>query len=204
MMKYQEGIKFSSWVFHPLWLPVISFFLIIQSGHYLQFLDSTIVKAIFLIIFSSSFLLPALIIPLLYYLNLFPNLHFREIKNRQTAIFIVLVIYSLSLLMMLKSGFPEIIIKILIVYIADLFLVLLLLPIFNINVHTTAWSSLLGLVIYLSINYGLDLRNMLIIIVLLNGIIASFQIRIAYHKISEIYSGVLIGALMMFLGLTFL
>jgi membrane-associated phospholipid phosphatase len=74
----------------------------------------------------------------------------------------------------------------------------------KISLHMIGIGGILGLLLGLSLNLGLDLTWLLVVSIILSGVLGFARIQSTAHKPSDIYSGFLVGAGIMFLLFIFL
>ncbi|MEA1874772.1 MAG: hypothetical protein U9N51_10160, partial [Bacteroidota bacterium] len=144
-MKSKTLFKLITYLFHPLLIPLLASLLIFYSGHYLQFIDTKIIRLILLIIVTLSIVLPALIIPLFYFQTIIPSLKLETKKSRIIALSITLSTYILGLFLMQRYGFPIIITKLFYSLIINLILLTAAQVFIKLNFHAAAWGSMIGL-----------------------------------------------------------
>ncbi len=203
-MNTQTFQKVISWIFHPLLAPIVACLMIFQTGHYLQFVQPELLKAIFVVVSAISLLLPLLLIPLFYFQGTFPDFSFKKRKHRLLLLTIVLITYSTGVFLMNVYRFPPIITHMFLAYTIGVFVVLIMQFIAKISMHTAAWGAILGLCLYLSMSFLLDLRIMFAVIILISGVVATSRMKIRKREPIEIYSAFLIGFTCMFCGMVLL
>jgi len=192
-MKSEKLLKFITYLFHPLLIPLLASLLIFYSGHYLQFIDTKIIRLILLIIITLSIILPSLIIPLFYFQAIIPSLKLKTKKSRIIALSITLSTYVLGLFLMQRYGFPIIITKLFYALIINLILLTAAQFFIKLNFHAAAWGSMLGLSIFLSVFFGLELRGFFIIILLISGLTGSALLALNTSKPKTLYPAYLLG-----------
>jgi len=200
-MNRSKILKPITWIFHPLLIPILASFIIFSSGHYLQFIDTKIIRLILLIVFTLSIVLPALVIPLFYLQAIIPNLKMQTKKSRIITLTIILSTYLIALLLMQRYGFPIIIINLF--YALSINLILLIAAQFfiKLNFHAASWGSMLGLIIFLSVFFGLEMRGLLIITFLINGIVGTSLLILKTCNPKELYPAYLLGLFGMMISL---
>ncbi|MDA3910873.1 MAG: hypothetical protein PF448_05915 [Bacteroidales bacterium] len=192
-MNSAKILKPITWLFHPLLIPMLASLLIFSSGHYLQFIDTQIIRLILLIVFTLSIVLPALIIPLFYLQAIIPDLKMQTKKSRIIALTITLSAYVLGLILMQRYAFPIIIINLFYALILNLILLIAAQFFIKLNFHAAAWGSIIGLIIFLSVFFGLEMRGLLTITLLISGITGSILLILKTCKPKELYPAYLLG-----------
>jgi hypothetical protein len=196
--------KSVSWILNPLLVPTLACFIVFYSGHYLQFVEPKLLNAILVVFFSTSFILPSLIIPLMYFQGVIPNFKFVDLKYRRVVLLILLIIYGFSTVLMSRFGFPSILVKTMLAFVLGVALMYITSFFVSLSFHTSAWGALLGLVFYLSLNFALDLRLIFVLCLLVTAIVSTCRMILKMHKPKEIYLAFVLGFLTMSLGMLLL
>jgi hypothetical protein len=185
--------KLISWLFHPLIIPFLGSALVLLSGHYLVFFSTKLVSSILLIFFAFTFALPLLLLPLLYYQRLIPDLSLKNNTKRRYVYLIVLIIYTISAFLMHYVEFPQLLRQLMLAYAFLAAGLILLSFLVRISVHTAAIASLSALTFALILRYDMELHLLFLAGILLSGIIASSRLALKYHKPWEVYLGFVYG-----------
>jgi len=156
------------------------------------------------LVFLTTIFLPLMIVYLLYRLKVVKSFYLETREERIYPLLTVAVLYYLTYYM-LKS-FP---ISFIFSYymLGSTFLTILAMIISfyrKISLHMIGAGGMVGLLMGLSLNLGLDLTWFVIGAIILGGILGFARIQSNSHKPSEIYSGFLVGAGIMFLLFIFL
>lgn len=204
MNKSQLPFRIISWVTHPILIPAIACIALYQSGHYLQYIDPQIMRAVMLVVTTFSIILPLLIVPLLYNLYVIPNLKLQTKISRIIVMTVMLAVYGLGLFLMMRYSFPTIIIQLFYAILFTSILVLISQFWGKLNFHGAAWGGLTGFILFLSIHFQLDLRMLLLITFLLSGFSGMAVLKIKQCKSYEFYLAFLLGTTSMLLIMFFL
>ena len=200
-MKKHMTARISSLIFHPLLVPSLSCLLILQSGHYLQYVENQLLKAILIVVSTISFFIPLLLIPLFYFQGSLPDLSFKKKKHRILLLTLLFITYSAGIFLMRHYGFPRIITNMFTAYTVGILILTLLQLMLKLSMHTAAWGAITGLCLFININYGQDLRLFFIILIIISGIVGTSRLKVKERKPAEIYWSFLLGCISMLGGM---
>ncbi|MFO7790045.1 MAG: hypothetical protein ACQES1_06780 [Bacteroidota bacterium] len=185
--------RFFSVVFHPLLSLFYAALLIFHSGHYSRFIDTELVFAVLLIFLILTAVLPAILMPFLYYQRTIPDLRLRERKSRLSVYVLMLILYVINSFLLYRFAFPDLFRDVMLSGTIILGIVSVVSLFYHVSAHTVAIGGLTGLCMFMNIQFNVDLRLEFIILFLLSGIIGSSRLALAYHKPHEIYTGFILG-----------
>ena len=192
-------------VFHPLFVPFYMLLILLNVNTFFAMMIPIKAKLLLTgLVFLTTILLPLLIVFLLYRLKLVKSFYLESREERIYPLLAAAVFYYLTYYM-LKS-FP---ISFIFSYymLGSTFLTILAMIISfyrKISLHMIGIGGMLGLLMGLSLNLNLDLTWFVIAAIILGGFLGFARIQSNSHKPSEIYSGFLVGASVMFLLFIFL
>ncbi len=191
-----------SYLFHPLLMPTLGILLLMNTGFYFALISFQAKKFIFLIIVTSTLLLPLLAIGLLmvnskFKLDLDKNTD-RLLPMLATAVFYYLGYYFMGKL----PVFP--VYRILII--ASILTVVLLLIItskWKISAHLAGIGGLIGAILALSLRLHINSSFLLSALIILAGVIGTSRIILGKHNPLQVYTGFLLGFLVNYLVIGF-
>lgn len=192
-------------VFHPLFVPFYMLLILLNVNTFFAMMIPVKAKLLLSgLVFLTTILLPLLIVFLLYRLKLVKSFYLQSREERIYPLLTVAVFYYITYYL-LKS-FP---ISFIFSYymLGSTFLTILAMIISfyrKISLHMIGIGGMLGLLMGLSLNLNLDLTWFVISAIILGGFLGFARIQSNSHKPSEIYSGFLVGAGVMFLLFIFL
>jgi hypothetical protein len=197
--------KFFSLVFHPLFVPFYMLLVLLNVNTFFAMLIPVKVKLLLSgLVFLTTILIPLLIVFLLYRLKLVKSFYLESRDERIYPLLAVAAFYYITYYL-LKS-FP---ISFIFSYymLGSTFLTVLAMIISfyrKISLHMMGIGGMLGLLMGLSLNLNLDLTWFVVSAIILGGFLGFARIQSNSHKPSDIYSGFLVGAGVMFLLFIFL
>ena len=197
--------KMFTLIFHPLFVPFYMLLILLNVNTFFAIMIPVKAKLLLSgLVFLTTILLPLLIVFLLYRLKIVKSFHLESREERIYPLLAVAVFYYLTYYL-LKS-FP---ISFIFSYymLGSTFLTILAMIISfyrKISLHMIGIGGMLGLLMGLSLNLSLDLTWFVVAAIILGGFLGFARIQSNSHKPSEIYSGFLVGAGVMFLLFIFL
>jgi hypothetical protein len=197
--------KLLSIIFHPLFIPFYMLMILVNVNVLYAILMPVKIKLILSgLVFLMTILFPLLIVFLLYKLKVIKSFYLESREERIYPLLALAIFYYFTYYI-LKS-FP---ISFIFSYymLGSTFLTILALIISfyrKISLHMIGIGGMLGLLLGLSLDLGLDMTWFIVAAVILGGFMGFARIQSNSHKPSDIYSGFLVGAGVMFLLFIFL
>jgi len=197
--------KILTLVFHPLFVPLYMLLMLLNVNTFFAMMIPVKVKLLLSgLVFLTTIFIPLLIVFVLYRLKMVKSFNLESREERIYPLLAVAVLYYLTYYL-LKS-FP---ISFIFSYymLGSTFLTILAMIISfyrKISLHMIGIGGMLGLLMGLSLNLSLDLTWFVIAAIILGGFLGFARIQSNSHRPSEIYSGFLVGAGVMFLLFIFL
>ena len=187
--------KFLSYLFHPLFSPLLAAILIFNLPLYLNYkYKQEYFLYIYVIIFMNLILAPLLISLYLKRIQLVESLQMKKIKERQIPYLITSIFYAFTYYLLSKINFPS---TYLVLYgaasIAVIILFLFSLVRIKLSAHMTALGGICGMLIILSVQLAVDLSNWLIVCILISGLVGTSRLKLAAHNSIEVLFGFALG-----------
>ena len=184
--------------FHPLLVPTWFLLILFKLPFYTRLNFPTKINAVVLFfVFVMTFVLPALVATGMWFLKLIENLEMRQRHERTfpmiaIAIFFYITFYLLRQLSVFQA--------VTIFMLGSTMLVVLGLGFnyfYKISQHMIAWGGLTGALIALGLSLHSPFYFWLFGIIIISGITGFARLKTASHTPFEIYSGYLLGVLVM-------
>jgi hypothetical protein len=189
----KHAARVVSYLFHPLLMPTLGLLLIFNSGTYLALLDPAAKRAILFVMTLGTVIFPVMIIPVLYYRQFISQTSEGIIEERWVPLLIILILYVITFVYFVRLPLSQ---KIhayaLSVPLLLFFLVIISLR-FRICLHMAALGGITGLVLGLILLYETPLQNILVLSLLASGITGSTRLWMSWQRPVEVYSGYLVG-----------
>ncbi|MDP1623373.1 MAG: hypothetical protein Q8M08_13655 [Bacteroidales bacterium] len=187
-----------SYVFHPLLIPscILALMMTLDNFQY-RSLPFTYNLALFGVVFLTTVLFPLFLIWILYHLRMISSVFMVNKEERFYPIFAISVFYYLTYFI-LKGVHPATIFS---YYMLGATLLAILSMMMNfyrkISLHMIGIGSFTGLFLGLSLNFGLNLHVEIFSGILASGIIGFARLKLNSHHQTEIYSGFVMGVVVM-------
>jgi hypothetical protein len=192
-------------VFHPLFVPFYMLMLLLNVNTFFAMMIPVKAKLLLTaMVFLTTILLPLLIVFLLYRMKVVKSFYLKSREERIYPLLAVAVFYYLTYFLLKRFSISFIFSYYML---GSTFLTILAMIISfyrKISLHMIGIGGMVGLLMGLSLSLSLDLTWFVVAAIFLGGFIGFARIQSNSHKPSEIYSGFLVGAGVMFLLFIFL
>jgi hypothetical protein len=197
--------KILTLIFHPLFVPFYMLLILMNVNTF--FAAMIPVKAkLFLagLVFLMTILFPLVTIFLLYRLKLVKSFYLESREERIYPLLAVAVFYYITYYL-LKSFTISFIFSYYMLGATFLTILAMIISFYRkISLHMLGIGGMTGLLMGLSLNLNIDLTWFVIAAIILAGFLGFARIQSNSHKPSEIYSGFLVGGVVLFLLFVFL
>ncbi len=184
-----------TYLFHPLLMPTYALIIMFNSNTHYSFLPFAAQRLIYILVFSTTFLLPVSIIPFLINLKIISSFGLEKSSERIiplaiTALFYYFGYYIIGRLPVSTLVFIKIII------LASLILIVISLIItikWKISAHLIGIGGLLASMFFYAVYFVANFSILLIIICLISGIVGYARLNLQVHTPAQVYIGFLTG-----------
>ena len=195
--------RITSIIFHPLLIPTLGFLLLFNSGFYFTLIPWGIKRMVLLVVFLSTCVLPALSIGLLS-LNQKFDLNMDKNTDRVLPLILSSVFYYSGYLILRRLPIFPIYNFFLLASIPVQIVLLFISLKWKISAHSAAIGGLLGGFIAMSFLFQENPSLILISLILIAGIVGTSRLVLEKHTNWQVYSGFLLGFLVMNLVFMFI
>jgi hypothetical protein len=185
--------KFFSFLFHPVFMPLIGLFIILNSGIYTGAIPVNYSHFLYLVVFICNVLLPLSLLPALIYLKHIDNIYIDEKRQRLIPIFFTAVCFYLGYYVISRFSQSVLINYFLLSSTVVVFGIFLISMFWKISMHMAGIGGLTALIIVLSTAYMIDMVIILSAAVLIAGILATSRLALVTHTIAQIVAGYVFG-----------
>lgn len=192
MKSLQIPAKVISTLFNPLLIPTIGIMLLMNSGFYFSSITVGLKFVIFVIVLLSTCITP-LVSLLLMTRNEHFSLNMDKNTDRVLPLLFAAVFYYVGYYFL---GRIQIFSVYRIFIISSIFIIVLLMIIsirWKISAHMAGIGGLVGILIALSINYGINHSILIALLVGAAGLIGTSRLILEKHSLLQIYAGFLLG-----------
>ena len=194
--------KILSTLFHPMLIPTIGLFLIFNVGGHFSYLPIDHKRAVYIIIFLSTCILPLSLIPLFHLTGLIKSIYMEDRKERLFPTLATGGFYLLGYFFLSKiSIVPSFIQGFMLATIVAIVITLGITFFWKISMHMIAIGGLTGALLALSFRFGLDIWLVTSAILVISGLIGTSRLYLNAHTPMQVHAGYLLGAMIVFFGI---
>ncbi|MFO7656820.1 MAG: hypothetical protein R6W78_07115 [Bacteroidales bacterium] len=189
---------FVSYLFHPVFIPLVGIFIIMNSGTYASLADKEVLKILYLIAGTFTILLPVGLLPLYLFTGIIRNIHIDEHRRRIIPYFITFVLLYTTYILIKKLPLSAFVTSFMFASAMTVLLLLIISYFWKISSHMAGAGGLTGLIMCLSMMLSADLMYYLIVALMLGGILASARLYLDAHNGTQVFLGFLLGLVTVF------
>jgi len=191
--------KTLSILLHPLLMPLIGIVFIFYSGSYVSYLPGDVKRIILLVVGANTLGLPLLMMPLFIQFGVVKSLAMESNKERILPLTFTLIPYILSVYFLIKLPIPFVIAAFMLGASLVVASCLIISYWWKISIHMVGIGGLVGFIIAFSIRLNTFILPYLIIATLFAGLLASARLQSKAHRPIQVYTGFVLGFLIMLL-----
>ncbi len=209
--------KIISVVFHPLFFTTYAVLLMFALPGFLNLYPYNYKKAITLIVFTATFILPLLVLLILLNLQKIQNLQFADKKERLLPLFTTFILYISAYLITTNfpGGIPTYISIFILCSVISVLLITIITYKFKISIHMAGIGGFIGFfyiffleqnmpsLLFTIGNFQIYKVHFFTIMILVSGIIASSRLKLNAHNPLQITTGFFLGLFTGLLSLVF-
>jgi membrane-associated phospholipid phosphatase len=186
--------KIISTIFHPLIIPILGIFIIINTDSYINYAIPYDLKvAIILLVGTSTFIIPLLLSLLLLNRKFIKSLEMVTTKERIIPYAFTIIFYVFTLSMLKEATIPPIIFNFVIGATLSVILAFIINLKWKISAHMIGIGGLVGALICVSNMIEVYLTPYIIFALLIAGLVGSARLILKAHNQSQIYVGFIVG-----------
>jgi hypothetical protein len=191
----EKAAKIISVLIHPIIMPSLGFLLLFNSGTYLGYLPFDYKKMILIIVILCTFVIPLSMIPFFLYQKMIFDIHLSRSRERYIPLVICFTFFLFCYFLLKRTPVPPDYQAFCLGCASSVLIVLLVISKWKISLHMVGIGGLAGLIIYLIIHMQVNLEFYLILTFLAAGLLGTARLILAAHKPFEIYTGFLVGCI---------
>lgn len=195
----QRAAKAISYLFHPLLMPLISCFLVFNTGGYIVFsVQENYKYVVYAIVFINTILIPSLASVVLLKKGIIRSLHMETIQERRFPFLIATIFFFLTYYFLQKLPLPPIIFLMLLGATLSVLVSLIINLFWKISVHMVGAGGLVGALIGMSIRLSTEIYPIILAAIFCAGIVGYARLKLNAHDHAQVYVGFLVGLTSMF------
>lgn len=188
-------------LFHPIIMPTIGLLILFNTHSILVYTYPSVKRAIYIITFFGTSVLPLSFIPFFLYSKFTNNVFMNERKERVIPFLITTFLYFFTYFLIWRFPLSDFVKQFLLACAVSIGLVSLISFIWKISVHMVGIGGIVGLLISLMIQENANILVYLVPALLVGGLVGSSRLLLQTHNPPQIYAGFLLGLLSMVLFL---
>lgn len=182
-----------TFLFHPLLMPLLGFAILFNSGTFLELAPFELQKFLYIIIFTGTFLLPIITIPLLYLFGNISSLYLDNRKERHFPILITAIFYYFTFYLIKSLPLEHIFITFILSSFVSVMITLIITLRWKISAHLIGLGGIAALILFISIYYQINLVIYFILSLIISGIVGSTRIFLQKHNLLQVSIGFIAG-----------
>lgn len=188
--------KIISYLFHPLLMPTLGIWLVLNSDLYFtQFIPTNFKLTLYGLIAAFTCFMPALNAFFLLRNGFIKSLQM-ETKEERRIPFITTAIFYFSTYYLLNHNSIPVVIKLMILGATMSIVLAYFINFFwKISAHMIGMGGIVGAMIGISIRLHFDQNFLILILILLSGILGFARLQLKSHQPMQIYAGFFLGAI---------
>lgn len=190
--------KLISYLFHPLIIPTLGMILLFNSGTYLSYMPFSSQKAVYIIVFISTFLLPLSFMPFFLYTERVKSIFLHKQKERIIPLVITVLFYFFAFYILNNLNAPKVIRLFLLGAALSVSIALLITFFWKISTHAIGIGGLLALSFVITFRLMVDLNFIIMCLIFISGIIGTARIYLNAHNSIQVFAGLFLGFLSVF------
>lgn len=182
-------------ILHPLLMPTIGLLFIFSASANIFNLSYEAKRIILIIVGINTLILPLLMIPLFYRLNIIKSIDMVAHRERIVPLAFTLIPYIFSFYFLYKLPIIKEIPLFLLGATISILITLIISIWWKVSIHMVGIGGMVGLFIALSFRFYVDVVWLLAIFLVLSGVVAWARLALNAHRPSQVYAGFLIGSI---------
>lgn len=184
-------------LFHPLLMPTAGMIILLYSGSYFSNFSPSAKRMLILLFSSGTMIMPALMIALIYMRGMTGDLQLTDQKDRTTPLAITLIFYILTFFIYLRIPVYRFMHSFMLASVLSVLVSLLINFRWKVSLHMVGLGGILAFILIISIFQHINLLPYLILTIFITGLTASSRLYLYAHSPGQVYSGLLIGFIIM-------
>jgi len=186
-----------SWFFHPLLMPTIGIFILLFTGSYVSAIPLQAKKMLIILTAIGTFLLPVLMIPLFLLQGKISSPQLTQRRERIFPLGLTAVFYVLTFVLFLRIPVFRLIHSFMLGTLLSVIAGFLFSFKWKISTHMIGLGGVVALILILSVQFDSYLLVPLIGVLLATGLAGSSRLYLGAHSEAQIYSGFIVGFIVM-------
>ncbi len=190
-----------SFVFHPMLMPTLGLFFILNTGTHVSYLPFEMRRLLYIIVFTSSCLLPISLLPLFLQLKVINNFQMKTARERVWPLLFTSLFFLVGYFLLTRLNAPSLILRFLM---ASFFTVLIALAVslyWKISIHALAVGGVTAVLMGIALRFGIDLIVSFTFMLIASGLVGTARLYLGAHNPLQVYAGYFTGFFVVLAGL---
>lgn len=196
--------KFLSYLFHPIFAPLYSVFILFQLPIYLNYkMPTSFIQFVYAVVGINLIITPLLISLYFKRKGYIQSLEMPDVKDRVLPYLVSSLFYTFTFFLFQSINFPDIYLAVFKAATAVVIALLIFAHLnFKVSAHLAGLGGICGMLFTLSVVLRIELSSLLIVSILVAGLVGSSRFYLKAHSFRELSSGFSLGfiAQVFFLG----
>ena len=180
-------------LFHPLLLPLYVLFITFNTGTVFTYIPAYTQNMSYLLTLLGVTLIPLLCLPLLKWLGLIEGYRLVQKQDRVFPVLVTIVGAFIVFYFSRNLPYSNIVRQFYLIMVIMLSGFMIVMIRWKISMHMTAIGALCGFVFILGMKYLGDVINLLPLLILVSGLVASARLYLKQHTPAQVYVGYIYG-----------
>lgn len=189
-----------SYLFHPMLMPTLGLFFILSAGTHISYLPFEMRRLIYIIVFSSTCLLPVSLLPLFLQFRVIKSFQMQTASERTWPLLTSGLFFLLGYYLLIRLHIPALILNF---FLASLIAVLIALVVslyWKMSLHMLALGGVTAMLVAMALRFGIDLVAPLSFMLLASGVTGTARLFLNVHSPAQVYTGYLTGFVVVLSG----
>jgi hypothetical protein len=192
--------KVISYLFHPVVVPLYLMFIILHLNNFHVYLIPENVKWLMIgMLALATIAFPILFMILMVRRGLIQDINLERREERLYPYILVAIMYYAMYLLFSSVHLPSIVSNLLLGIFILVILALLINLWWKISIHMTGMGGITGTFLGITIRYLINMQMLIVAAIFLAGWVGYSRLKLNSHKSSEVYSGFIMGVIVMLL-----
>jgi membrane-associated phospholipid phosphatase len=183
----------ASFLFHPLFMPLVGCVYLLFSGSYISLLPHEIKRILLLVIGANTLGLPLLMMPLFLQFGVIKSFSMDSNRERIVPLAFILIPYIFTYYFLNRLPIPPVIGRFMLGVIMAIIATLIISFWWKISIHLIGIGGLAGFLTGFSIKYYTDVIVILFLTILVAGVLAASRMYLRAHRPLQVYVGFILG-----------
>ena len=183
-----------SYILHPMLMPLYILFFIFNNNTLFAYIPWGVKLYCYLVTVFALLIMPVISLPLFKHFRLIRSYELNDKQERVYPILVAVAFAFLGFWLLGRIGYTNIVRQLYLVLIILLSTFSVITFRWKISMHMTAIGALCGFVFILGMKYLGDVINLLPLLILVSGLVASARLYLKQHTPAQVYVGYIYGA----------